>query len=539
MNEKPKLPATLPIILAFVLGLGIFLGSKLNSNNAQQRSIFSLPKSNFNKINELINFIDQEYVDEISKKDLMDKAINSLLEDLDPHSYYISADQLASANEPLEGNFEGIGIEFNMQKDTVIVIATIAGGPSETAGIMAGDRIIKVNGENIAGIKMTNDEIVKRLKGKKGTEVNVTVHRKSAKEELNYKLKRGKIPISSVEVGYMANPTIGYIKISRFARNTHQEFLEHAKSLKSKGMKTLLLDLRGNGGGYLDAAINLADEFLGNRQLIVYTEGKARPKSSYYATNEGNFENINLTVLVDEGSASASEILAGALQDNDKGLIIGRRTFGKGLVQEQVTWPDSSAIRLTIARYYTPTGRCIQKPYSGKSEDYFTETYSRYEKGELNDKDSIHFADSLKYYTPQGRVVYGGGGIMPDIFVPLDTTGTTIFISELTQLGLVNQFTFEYVDKNREKLQKFKTFDSFNKSFYITDNMFNEFINFAKKNGVRSDFIGLKKSGDAIKVRLKAHIAKHLWRDEGFYQIIHSIDNTFQKALQSSGQPEN
>lgn len=539
MNEKPKLPATLPIILAFVLGLGIYLGSKLNSNNTQQKSIFSLPKSNFNKINELINFIDQEYVDEISKKDLMDKAINSLLEDLDPHSYYISADQLASANEPLEGNFEGIGIEFNMQKDTVIVIATIAGGPSETAGIMAGDRIIKVNGENIAGIKMTNDEIVKRLKGKKGTEVNVTVHRKSAKEELNYKLKRGTIPISSVEVGYMANSTIGYIKISRFARNTHQEFLEHAKRLKSKGMKTLLLDLRGNGGGYLDAAINLADEFLGNRQLIVYTEGKARPKSSYYATNEGNFENINLTVLVDEGSASASEILAGALQDNDKGLIIGRRTFGKGLVQEQVTWPDSSAIRLTIARYYTPTGRCIQKPYSGKSEDYFTETYSRYEKGELNDKDSIHFADSLKYYTPQGRVVYGGGGIMPDIFVPLDTTGTTIFISELTQLGLVNQFTFEYVDKNREKLQKFKTFDSFNKSFYITDNMFNEFINFAKKNGVRSDFMGLKKSGDAIKVRLKAHIAKHLWRDEGFYQIIHSIDNTFQKALQSSGPSEN
>ncbi len=528
-NNK-KLPIYLPLAFSVVLVLGIIIGIRLNANHSSTKNFFSAQQTNFNKINELINFIEQEYVDDIKKEQLVDKAINSLLGDLDPHSYYISAEELAAANEPLEGNFEGIGIEFNMQKDTLIVISTIEGGPSELAGIIAGDRLIKVNGEIIAGKKLDTDVVVKKLKGAKDTKVIVTVLRKN-KKQLNFTLIRGKIPIKSIDAGYMVNNTTGYIKLSRFAKNTHQEFIETASLLKSKGMSSLILDLRGNGGGYLDAAISLADEFLEPKKLIVYTEGKARPKSSHYSTNAGSFENLNLSILVDEGSASASEILAGAIQDNDKGLIIGRRTFGKGLVQEQVIWPDNSAIRLTIARYYTPSGRSIQKPYKTEGEDYFNETYKRYENGELMEKDSIHFSDSLKYYTAKGRAVYGGGGIMPDIFVPIDTSENSVFLMEISQSGLINQFAFDYVDKNREILKKYRSFEAFNKSFQITESIFEDFINYSESVGLNSEFIDLKKSSKAIKTRLKAHIAKQLWKNEGFYQVIQVLDKTFQRAL--------
>ncbi len=527
--KNNKLAIYLPLAFSIALGLGILIGTGLNSNHNSSKNFFSLQPNSFNKINELINFIEQEYVDDIKKEQLVDKAINSILSDLDPHSYYIAEEELAAANEPLEGNFEGIGIEFNMQKDTLIVISTIEGGPSEAAGIIAGDRLIRVNGETIAGKKIDSEGIVKKLKGAKDTKVEVTVLRKNKKQ--NYTLVRGKIPIKSIDVGYMVTSNTGYIKLSRFAKNTHQEFVETASVLKSKGMTSLILDLRGNGGGYLDAAISLADEFLEPKKLIVYTEGKARPKSSHYSTNAGSFENLNLSILVDEGSASASEILAGAIQDHDKGLIIGRRTFGKGLVQEQVIWPDNSAIRLTIARYYTPSGRCIQKPYKTEGEDYFNETYQRYEKGELMEKDSIHFSDSLKFYTERGRIVYGGGGIMPDIFVPVDTTENNFFILELNQLGLINQFAFDYVDNHRDVLKKFKNFESFNTTFQITESIFNDFINYSKKNGLTSEFIDLNKSSRTLKTRLKAHIAKQLWKNEGFYKVIQSLDKTFQKAL--------
>ncbi|MBA3898817.1 MAG: PDZ domain-containing protein [Bacteroidetes bacterium] len=530
--EKRRLPAALPIVFALLLALGIWIGAKLDFVN-EGKAFFGMPSKNFNKLHELINFIEQEYVDEISKEDLVDKAINSLLEDLDPHSNYISPKDLSLYNDPLEGNFEGIGIEFSVQKDTVTVLNTIPGGPSEASGILSGDRFIFVDGVKIAGINIENADIVSKLKGKKGTLVNIQVLRRGVDSLFAFTIKRGTIPIKSVEVSYMVNKNTGYIKISRFSKTTHNEFLEHANKMKDKGMTKLIMDLRGNGGGYLQAATKLADEFLGNKQLIVYTEGKARPRSSYYATKGGAFVGTELAILVDENSASASEILAGAMQDNDVSYVIGRRTFGKGLVQEQVLWPDGSAIRLTIARYYTPTGRSIQKTYeNGHKAEYFQETRNRYLRGEFYDRDSIQFPDSLKYFTAQGRVVYGGGGIMPDYFVPLDTSETSMYLTELFQLGLANQFAFEYVDRNREKMKQYKSFSDFNKSFVVNDQMFSDFLKFAEKNGVRTDFTGVNKSGKLIRIRIKAHIARQLWKNEGYFPIIHTIDNTFLKAME-------
>jgi carboxyl-terminal processing protease len=530
--EKRRLPVTLPIIFATLLALGIWIGAKLDFVN-DGKQFFGLPSKNFNKLHELINYIEQEYVDEISKEELVDKAINSLLEDLDPHSNYISPKDLSAYNDPLEGNFEGIGIEFSLQKDTVTVLNTIPGGPSEASGILAGDRFVKVDGVNIAGINIQNEDIVSKLKGKKGTLVNIDVQRRGVDSLVSFTVKRGTIPIKSIDVAYMVNKTTGFIKISRFSKTTHNEFLEQANKMKDKGMSKLILDLRGNGGGYLQAATKLADEFLGNKELIVYTEGKARPRSSYYATKGGQFLGTKLVVLVDENSASASEIFAGAMQDNDKAFVVGRRTFGKGLVQEQVLWPDGSAIRLTIARYYTPTGRSIQKTYeNGHKDEYFQETQNRYLRGEFYDKDSIHFPDSLKFFTTQGRVVYGGGGIMPDYFVPLDTSETSMYLSELFQLGLANQFAFEYVDRNRERMKNYKNFSDFNKNFTVSNQMFSEFVKFAEANGVKTDFTGINKSGNLIRIRIKAHLARQIWKSEGYYPIIHTIDNAFLKALE-------
>jgi carboxyl-terminal processing protease len=530
--EKRKLPAFMPIVFATLLALGIWIGAKLDYVN-DGKQFFGIPSKNFNKLHELINFIEQEYVDDISKDELIDKAINSLLEDLDPHSNYIPPKDLSAYNDPLEGNFEGIGIEFSIQKDTVTVLNTIQGGPSEGVGIKAGDRFVKVDGITVAGVGIDNSEIVSKLKGKKGTSVNISVFRRGVDSLMQFAVKRGTIPINSVDVSYMVDKNIGYIKLSRFSKTTHQEFLDHATKLKDRGMSKLILDLRGNGGGFLQAATKLADEFLGNKELIVYTEGKARPRTSYYANKGGAFVGTELAILVDENSASASEILAGAMQDNDKGYVIGRRTFGKGLVQEQVLWPDGSAIRLTIARYYTPTGRSIQKMYeNGHKEEYYQETQNRYQKGELMIPDSIHFADSLKFFTAQGRVVYGGGGIMPDYFVPFDTSETSLYLAELFQMGLANQFAFEYVDNNRDKMKQFKNFSDFNKNFSVTDKMFEDFVKFSERNGVKTDFSGINKSGKLIRLRIKAHVARQLWKNEGYFPIIHSIDNAFQKALE-------
>ena len=438
----------IPIVVGLSLSLGYFIGISLENTDSSNEMKKETPSS-FNMLSELLNYIDAEYVDEVSKEDLVNKTVVSILKELDPHSYYITPDEFAEMNEPLEGNFDGVGIQFNIQNDSLVVIDPIIGGPSEKVGIKAGDRIIKVNDSLIAGVGVRNRTVLKLLKGKKGTKVNVTIVRKGA-DELKFSITRDKIPIHSVSVSYLLNPKTGYIKVDRFGANTTSEFLEGMSSLSQKGIEKVVIDLRGNGGGYMNAATNMLDAFFDKGELLVYTEGKARAKTELRSKTKANYENLEVVVLIDESSASASEIFAGAIQDHDRGFIVGRRSFGKGLVQEQTTWPNGSATRLTIARYYTPSGRCIQKPYSDGVEDYNKEYYHRYESGEMLSKDSIDITDSSVYRTDAGRLVYGSGGIIPDIFVPLDTTQGSGYLNNLVYTGTVYDFAFKYVDNHRE-----------------------------------------------------------------------------------------
>lgn len=417
--NRPKFYVYLPIIFALVLVLGIFIGTTFLSGG--QKMVMGGNTGKFSKLQDVLQYINQEYVDTVNDDDLVERSIVSLLENLDPHSSYISAEELQANNEPLQGNFEGIGVEFNIVDDTVRVVAAIPGGPAEGVGVQAGDKIVMVDGKTIAGIKIANKGVMERLKGKGGTKVKISVKRNGRKGLIDFTITRGTIPIYSLDASYMLTANLGYIKISRFAATTYDEFMQALDKLQKQGMTKLVVDLRGNGGGFLNTAVDIADEFLPEGKSIVYTQGKARPRKDFYATKRGSFENGELFILIDDGSASASEILAGAVQDNDRGTLIGRRSFGKGLVQEQSEFTDGSAIRLTIARYYTPTGRCIQKSYKHGVDDYYNEELSRYESGELESADSIKVADSLKYKTPGGKIVYGGGGIIPDEFVPLDT----------------------------------------------------------------------------------------------------------------------
>lgn len=525
-----KLKIWLPLIFGGLIAVGIYVGLRLNQSAKNENSFFSFRTGQFNKLNDVINYINQEYVDTVNQKKLVENTIEEMLHKLDPHSAYIPADELQSTNEPLEGNFDGIGVEFHIQEDTIMVVTAVSGGPSDALGILPGDRIIKVDGKNVANIKITNQMVMQNLRGPSGTKVKVTVYRKG--KQIDYSITRGKIPIYSVDVSYMLSPETGYIKVSHFGDKTYEEYIDGFVKLKEKGMKNLVLDLRGNPGGYLKTAIQLADEFLPEKKLIVYTQGRSRPKESYSATSNGFFENGALVVLIDEGSASASEIVSGALQDWDRATIVGRRSFGKGLVQEQSEFPDGSAIRLTIARYYTPTGRCIQKPYDGNYDDYENELAVRLKHGELLSSDSIHFSDSLKYTTPGGKVVYGGGGIMPDIFVSLDTTGVSEYYSDVNSKGLITEFVYKYVDNNRTSLNKYKSFDEFNKGFKINESIFNEFVSFAEKSGVKPDPEGMKISDEIMRTQLKALIARQVWKNDGFYPVIQSLDNTLKKALE-------
>lgn len=532
-NSRPYI--YFPILFALVLILGIYLGTKLDfSTPPENGKVFSLPQKRFNKLNEIINYVENEYVDTVSKDDLVDRAIRDLLQELDPHSYYISAEEIQAMNEPLEGNFEGIGIEFSIQKDTIVVINPIAGGPSEMLGIQAGDRIVKVEGKNVAGIKIANKDVMGMLRGDRGTKVKVSVFRHSTGKLIDFTITRDAIPIYSIDVANMLNEETGYIKISRFSKTTNEEFANAEKKLLEKGMKKLILDLRGNGGGYLDAATKLADEFLANDQLIVYTEGRSRPKEMFFATSRGKLTDTELAVLIDEGSASASEIISGAVQDNDRGIIIGRRSFGKGLVQEQSNWPDGSAVRLTIARYYTPSGRSIQKPYDEGTKKYYEDYYESLSKEDsLEIFDTIAKKDTVKYITPKGKILYGGGGITPDIIIPHDTADRSLFIAQVSYAGLFNQFSFEYADKKRDYLKSFKTLESFKESFEVDDKLFSEFIAYAEKSGVKKEAKGLNpREEKLIKQRLKANIARYVWNYEGFYVILQENDKFIQKAME-------
>ncbi len=527
-----RLRIFLPLIIALAIVAGILIGRQMKQPPAGNKFLFSFKQNQFSKINDIINYINDEYVDTVNDKELVESAIRAMLENLDPHSTYIPAEDLKAYTEPLEGNFDGIGIEFHIQEDTIMVVAAVSGGPSEQLGIQSGDRIVKVEDKTVAGIGIRNEDVLKMLRGKSGTKVSISVLRRGVDKLIDYEITRGKIPINSVDAWYMINDDIGYIRVSQFGAYTYEEYRDAFMSLKEKGMKKLILDLRDNPGGYLQTAIKIADEFLPENKLIVYTKGKSRPHENYLASSRGLFEDGDMAVLIDEGSASASEIVAGALQDWDRATLVGRRSFGKGLVQEQSSLPDGSALRLTIARYYTPTGRSIQKPYTGGYEEYVKELVERQAHGELEFSDSIHFADSLKFTTPGGKTVYGGGGIMPDVFVPLDTTFISAFYSDAYSKGLIGQFAYDYVDLHRSELVAYKGFEKFNKNFSLTDEAYNRFVNYAYSKGVAKDDKGVKHSEAKIKVILKAYIARQFWKGNGYYPVMNASDNTVIKAVQ-------
>ena len=533
-QQPPKrYNAFLPIILSLVLVIGLWLGYFL-SNRLQNNSSLSQNNraSTNDKINSLLDYIEYQYVDTINKKDLVEKTVTSMLQSLDPHSSYIAASEFETVNEPLEGIFDGIGVEFNIIKDTIRVITPIEGGPSEKIGIRAGDKIVKVEGNIVAGVKITNKEVFDKLRGKSGSIVNVSILRSGIQKPLMFNITRDAIPLYSIDASYMVNTTVGYIKISKFAATTYDEYLKAFNTLSKQGMKKLILDLRGNPGGYLNAAVDISDEFLVNGLQIVYTQGKASPKKVYKATERGSFENNGLAILIDEGSASASEIVAGAIQDNDRGTIIGRRSFGKGLVQDQLQLPDGSAIRLTIARYYTPTGRCIQKPYSDDKSQYYSEEYARFEHGELLNADSIKLDKTKKYITPDGKTVYGGGGIMPDVFVPLDTSKNNSFINKVFYTGAINTFAFEYADNNRTKLKLLGSAKNYIAQFEISNAILEEFYAYCDKQNTKLGSVNKEKTNQALKPYLKAFIGRDVFDKDAYYPIINQSDKCILKATE-------
>ena len=532
METRSRFTLYFPIILAVVLVLGIWLGSKLSfvSSDKAENLLFTRP-ADHDKVNDLMNYIQQDYVDSISRQDMTDHAIEGILDKLDPHSQYIPASDFTEVTDELNSNFEGIGIQFRIEKDTIMVIQTIPGGPSEKAGLRAGDRIVKINDSTFVGKDVTNKIAVSHLKGKRGSEVKVSIFRRGLANLIDFTLVRDVIPTYSIDISYMVDDTIGYIKLSRFAENTYKELLSALTRLKEEGMTRLILDLRGNFGGFLDAAINISDEFLPDKELIVYTEGHNRPNRYAYATAKGSFEKNDLVILIDETSASASEIVAGAIQDNDRGLIIGRRSFGKGLVQEQLSFPDGSAVRLTVARYHTPTGRNIQRPYKNGTKEYYEELYERFTSGEMENPDSIAFADTIKYYTRAGKVVYGGGGIMPDIYVALKADDKDKLYNRFIHQNLIFQYAFDYTDRERASLGHFKTVADFRDNFQVDERLFKGLLESAKSQGITYTEAELRDSEHKIKTLLKAYIGRNLLDDAAFYPIYHDVDKIFQTAL--------
>nr|WP_236587610.1 S41 family peptidase [Marivirga aurantiaca] len=516
------------------MAAGILIGATMANPENSKGTVLE----GISRIKEILLQIDQNYVEEVDTDALVDSAIEGILKELDPHTSYIPAKDLEMVSADLRGNYEGIGIEFNIFKDTLYVVAPLSGGPSEEAGLQSGDKIISVNGENIAGIGLTNRQVHEYLRGEKGSEVVVGILRKNQNEIMDFTITRDQIPQYSVDASYMIDHQVGYIKVSRFSATTYTEFLEALTDLKEKGLKKLILDLQDNPGGYMDRAISMADEFLSDNALIVYTKGKEkRFNSEAKAIKKGIFEENPLIVLINEGSASASEIVSGAVQDNDRGLIVGRRSFGKGLVQMPIPLKDGSELRLTISKYYTPSGRSIQKPFGESSEDYRKEMANRFEHGEYFIADSIHFDDSLKYTTQNGRTVYGGGGIMPDYFVALDTASHSDYLNKLLYSNSLRQYTFSYHESNK-KMLKNMGMDGYIENFQVTDNMLKDLVKLAESNDVKFNAKQFEKSKDLIKVYVKAYIARNLWNNKGFYPIINQQNEIFKEALKLFDQAE-
>lgn len=526
---KKRLSIWLPLLFALVLALGMFLGSKFQTVEVGGPNI--VLRNSGGKIDQILKLVQNRYIDTVDTEDLTDKTISQLLTQLDPYSAYIPAASYEEVNQPLEGNFEGIGIEFYKLNDTILVVSALSGGPSEQVGIRGGDKIVTVDSVPVAGQNLSNEDIIKKLRGKKGSKVEVGIKRNGQKELLSFTITRDRIPIYSVDIAYMVAPEVGYIKINKFSATTADEFRQAFAKLRSNSpIKGLVLDLRGNPGGYLDAAIRLADEFLPNGQLITYTEGRTQPRRDFSSSSSGLFETGKLVVLIDEGSASASEIVSGAIQDWDRGEVIGRRSFGKGLVQEQFDMRDGSAVRLTVSRYFTPSGRSIQKPYEGgKSSDDFLE---RLERGELFSADSIQQNDSLQFRTASGRLVFGGGGIMPDIFVPADSNKFSDYFNALNNTGTLIQFSYVYADQQRAQLERFKTADAFIKGFQVDAALVQALMAYAKSEGIENKGDDYKKDLDTIRLYLKANIGRQLFSNEAFFPVIQQRDKTLKKALE-------
>ena len=518
-----------PLFTVLLLMIGICMGLYINKGVGTQQKVNIDGGSKFD---EVMWYVDNDYVDVPDHQQLQDEAIAALMEGLDPHSAYVSLDEFNDMNDPLLGSFDGIGVQFRMEEDSIAIVSVIKGGPSEKVGLLAGDRIVYVDDTLVAGQKLTNDDVMRKLKGPKNTKVRVKVLRRGVEGMLDYTITRDAIPTYSIAIAYMLDDHTGYIKLSKFSATTAEEFRKALKQLSSQGMTQLVFDLRGNTGGFLSAAVDIADEFLPKGSMIVYTEGRNRPRQYMKARRRGMVEDLPVVVLIDGESASASEIVAGALQDNDRGTIIGRRSYGKGLVQEQIMLSDNSAIRLTVARYYTPTGRCIQKPFDGDREKYLFEAYERYETGEVFHPDSIHFADSLKYTTPKGKTVYGGGGIMPDIYVPLVDDTLEYYFNRIANRGLLYQYAFDYTDKHRPQLNRYKTVDAFAQGFVVTDTMFDELVKMADEKGIHGTDEQKAVARRECDILLKAYIARDLYDDEGFYPIYAPMDEVLQRALE-------
>lgn len=520
-----------PLFLALAMALGVLMGIVISRGNSQKTVIKG--NGDLNTIESVFYLLQNEYVDTVNIQKLQVDAVTSVIDGMDPHSEYFKPEVLEEVTEELQGSFEGIGVTFRIERDTITIISTVKGGPSEKVGILAGDRIVYVGDSLIAGNGVTNAKAMKMLKGPRGTKAEVKVYRRGIDGLLDFTITRDVIPTYSVEVAYMIDDTTGYLKLSKFIATTHKEFVKAVRELQGEGMTHFIFDLRGNSGGYLSEAVDIADEMLPKGSLIVYTQGEHRDRQYIFARRKGMLEDTPVTILIDEGSASASEIVAGALQDNDRGTIVGRRSFGKGLVQEQFDLGNGAGLRLTVARYYTPTGRCIQKPYDGDREKYLFEAYDRYTSGEMFSSDSIHFADSLKYTTPGGKIVYGGGGIMPDVYVALRQDSTEYFFNKIVNASILFQYAFDYSDSHREEILNYGDAKTFNDTFVFTDKMFNDITKEAKKKKITGTSEQIEKTRTLIGPLFKAYVARNIFGDESFYQIYEPMDEILQEALKN------
>lgn len=525
-NSTRFIPFLLAIALIAGIAIGTFYANHFSGNK------LGIINTSSNKLNALLRIIDDQYVDTVNISDLVEEAMPQILSELDPHSSYIPAKDLEAVTADLKGSFSGIGIQFTIQDDTIHVNNVIQGGPSEKVGLMAGDRIVEVDDSAFVGKIVTNEEAMKRLKGEKGSKVKLGVYRPGEKELLHFTVVRGNIPVKSIDAAYMINDKVGYVKVNKFGETTYPELLIALAKLNQKNCKGLIVDLRGNTGGYMAAAIQMVNEFLPNNRLIVYTQGRKSPREDYSSNGTGSSQKMPLVVLVDEGSASASEIFAGAIQDNDRGTIVGRRSFGKGLVQQPIEFSDGSAIRLTIARYYTPSGRCIQKPYEkGKESEYELDLLTRYEHGEFFSADSIKQNETEVYHTSLGRPVYGGGGIMPDIFVPQDTTGMTSYFRMAANRGLIIRYTFDYTDRNRTTLQKYNTPATL-EAYLKKQDLLNSFAAWAEKKGLKRRNNLMAKSRRLFEMSLYGNIIYNMLGMEAYIEYLNETDKTVLKAVE-------